>query len=493
MAWVLASTLAMGITGDARLAWVALVFFVRWACCDDVSKSKGVLVASVAILFFAYGRASITGIRRDIAATLAVACRSEAPVRLEGWVCGFPYYSYGGMAFDFRTRVGERERIVHVRTREFLVSYGDSLRVRGVWRWPRDIPEERWSARLLATGVCGEFRAFPGEVQVLPGVGGSWIAREVFFPCHDRVRRELCRGLGSKSGIAIGLLIGERGYIDRRASNAFRTLGISHLLALSGQHLGYVAAALVVLMRVLRRRWTLAILFALASYVAVVGPIISLYRSFVMAAVLILASMLKRALDPVTALVHAFIIVVLFYPHSFFSVASQLSFIATFAVVLSLRTLRRPESAGIACRAGFWIRSSLQVSLAAQLFVTPLIIHYFGVVSLWAPLATLVFGIPVAFILFYSGFAVLLAVLAPFANALVFAGLDWAAAIFEKGLVASADSVPGMVSPVAPDVWLYYGGLCFFAVARGRLWPKIVGTVALVLSFALEVLRRELS
>ena len=70
--------------------------------------------------------------------------------------------------------------------------------------------------------------------------------------------------------------------------------------------------------------------------------------------------------------------------------------------------------------------------------------------------------------------------------------MDRAAAIFEKGLVASADLVPGMVSPVAPDVWFYYGGLCFFAAAHGRLWPKIAGTVAMILSFALEVLRREL-
>ncbi|MBP2681365.1 MAG: hypothetical protein H6Q78_1228, partial [Candidatus Krumholzibacteriota bacterium] len=196
MAWVLASTLATGITGDARLALVALVFFVRWAWRDDVSKLKGVLVAWVAVLFFAYGHVSITGIREDIAGALAAASRSEGPVGLEGWVCGFPYYSYGGMAFDFRTRVGERERIVHVRTREFLVSYGDSLCVRGVWRRPRGIPEQQWSRRLLSAGVCGEFRAFPGEVEILSGVGGSWITRKVFFPCHDRIRRELCRGLG---------------------------------------------------------------------------------------------------------------------------------------------------------------------------------------------------------------------------------------------------------------------------------------------------------
>ncbi len=493
MAWVLASALAAGITGDARVAVVALVFFVWLVRRGEVSRAAGVLVVLVATLFFAYGYVSIASIRKNVADVSGIGSASEDPAKLEGWVCGFPYYWYGGMAFDFRTRVDGCERTVHVQTREFLVGYGDSLRVRGRWKSPRDVPPDRWSARLLAMGVCGDFRAYPGEVERLTGAGGNWITRKVFFPCHDRVRVELCRGLGSRSGIAIGLLIGERGYIDRRANGAFRTLGISHLLALSGQHLGYVAGALIVLFRLLRRRWTPVILLALALYVAVVGPIISLYRSFVMAAVLIVASLLKRPLDPVTALAQAFIVVVLFYPHSFYSAASQLSFIATFAVLVCLRTLRRPKSRGIANRVGFWIRSSLQVSLAAQLLVTPVIIHYFGVVSLLAPAATLVFAFPVAFILFFSAFAVAVAVLAPFAGPVVFAGLDRAATVFQTGLVASAGVLPGTVSPVAPKVWLYYGGLCFFAFARGRLWPKIVGALVVALSFAVDVVRRELS
>jgi competence protein ComEC len=224
-------------------------------------------------------------------------------------------------------------------------------------------------------------------------------------------------------------------------------------------------------------------------YVAVVGFIVSLYRALVMAVVIIVASVFRRPIDPVKALAHAFVIVLLVLPHTFFSVAFQLSFMATFAVLLSVRTLRPPATKTFATRLAFSIRSSLVVSLAAQLFVIPLILDYFGRVSLLSPVATLVFVLPVAFVLISSGVAVLVSIAVPLAGSFLFVGLDRVATLFQASLVASAAMVPGTVSFVAPDVWLYYGGLGLFVFARGRLWPKVGGTVVIVLSFAVALLR----
>lgn len=310
------------------------------------------------------------------------------------------------------------------------------------------------------------------------------MSRDVFFRCHDWVRQELCRGLGSRAGIPVALLIGERGYLDRRANEAFRKLGISHLLALSGLHLGFVAGALVLLLRALRRRGEPALLAALAAYVGVVGPIISLYRAFVMAAVLIAASIVKRPLTPLTALVQAFIVVLLVYPHAFYSVAFQLSFMATFAVLLCVRDIRPAGSRGVGCRVAFWVRSSLRVSVAAQLVVAPLIVHYFERMSLFSPLATLVFVFPTAFVLFASAAAVLVAAAVPAAGGLVFAGLDRVATLFQASLIRSAEVLPGVVSPPAPDAWLYYGGLLLIWAGRGRWWVAFAGAVVVALSFA---------
>jgi ComEC/Rec2-related protein len=455
----------------------------------ELSRVEGAFLLLTAAAFFAYGNVSITAARRDIERFLTAPPPSETEVTLEGWVCGFPHWRYAGAAFDFRTRVDGIEHTVLVQSKEFLVSYGDSLRLRGSWKAPGDLPAGRWTNRCLAIGVSGEFRALAGRVERLEGRGGGWLSRHVFFPCHDRARQELCRGLGSRSGLPIALLIGERGYIDRRVSQAFRTLGISHLLALSGLHLGFVAGAFVLLLRLLGRRVEAALLAILAVYVAIVGPIVSLYRAFVMAGVLIVASLLKRPLSPISALVRAFIVILLVQPHSFYSVAFQLSFMATLAVLLCVRTMRPPESRSIANRLVFWVRSSLRVSLAAQLFVAPLIIHYFGQLSLLSPLATLVFVVPVAFLLFLSAVAVFVAVASPAVASLVFAALDRVTTIFQGALVGSVLLVPGLLSPPGPNAWLYYGGLCLFVLARDKRRVKVAGVLVVCLSFAASLVR----
>lgn len=492
MVWFLVAALAAGITGDLGIALCALFLLLGLLRRRVRSRTEGACLAASGVVFFLYGWFWTAGFRTDVDRVLAAGSSWSEQSRLDGWVSRFPYYRYGGAAFDFRTRVEGVECTVLVQTKEFVVDYGDSLRLRGAWKKPAAGPRDAYTRRLLGKGVCGEFRAAPGGVERLNGAGGDWIGRRVLFPCHNRVRTELGRSLGSRAGIPIALLLGETGYLDNRANDAFRALGVTHLLALSGWNLSLVAGALLALLRLLRKRSSGAVLAALVFYVAVVGFIVSLYRALVMAMVLIVASIFKRPLDPVEALAHAFVILVLVYPNTFFSVGFQLSFMATLAVMLCVRILRPPASKTFVSRLVFSIRSSLVVSVAAQLFVTPIILHYFGRMSVMSPVATLVFVLPIAFVLIYSAISVLVSILVPAAGEVVFAGLDRITTLFQTSLVVSSEKVPGTLSFVAPDVWVYYGGLALFVLARGRRWAKIGGILLLVLSFVTGAFRNRL-
>ncbi len=492
MVWMLAAALAAGITRDPRIAVCALFLLLACARRRAGSRTEAVWLCVSGVLFFLYGWFWIAAFRADVERVRSESSQWSERSRLEGWVCRFPYYRYGGLAFEFRTRVDGVECTVLVQTKEFVVEYGDSLRLAGVWKKPTEGSEEAYARRLLGIGVCGEFRAAADGVERPGGVGGSWIGREVLFPCHDRVRRELGQSLGSRTGIPIALLLGETGYLDNRAKEAFRALGVTHLLALSGWNLSLVAGALVAFLRLLRKRSSAAVLAALVLYVAIVGFIVSLYRALVMAMVIIVASVFKRPLDPVGALARAFVIVVLVYPNTLFSVAFQLSFMATLAVMLCVRILRPPESKSFAARLFFSIRSSLVVSLAAQLFVTPIILHYFGSMSLMSPVATLVFVLPIAFVLIYSAVTVFASIVVPAAGGLLFAGLDRASTLFQAALVASAEKVPGTLSLAAPDPWVFYGGLTLYVLARGRRSRKAAGISLVVLSFVIGIIRQRL-
>jgi competence protein ComEC len=381
---------------------------------------------------------------------------------------------------------------VRVRSREFAVSYGDSVRVEGDWRAAEAGSADVFERRLLGWGVCGEFRAKAGGLRRLDGAGGSWITRRIFAPAHDRIRQALSRGLGSNQGFPIAVFLGETGYLDRRSGDAFKTLGITHLIALSGQHLCFISGAVVIVLRVVRRRSSALLLLAISLYVGVVGFIVSLWRSFVMVLVLAVAGALKRPLDPIDVLAKAFVIVVLFFPNTYYSVGFQLSFLATLALLVSVRGLRPEPCRSAISRAWFWIRSTVEVGVAAQLAVTPVLIHYFGSVSVLAPIATLVFVFPVAFVLLLSGFAASAATLVPAAGPVIFPVLDRSVSILERSVVAAAKLSPETCSPPPPEPHVYYAALALLAFSGGRKRRKIAGWLLLVISFAAGALRAQL-
>jgi competence protein ComEC len=211
-----------------------------------------------------------------------------------------------------------------------------------------------------------------------------------------------------------------------------------------------------------------------------------------MVLVVALAAALKRPLDPVKVLAEAFVIVLLFFPNTYYAVGFQLSFLATLALLLSVRGLRPGVSKTVVARVWFWTRSSLEVSVAAQLAVTPVLIHYFDRVSVLAPIATLVFVFPVAFVLLFSGFAAISSTLVPVAGPVLFAVLDRSVAMLERSVVVSANLIPATVSPPAPEPWLYYAGLAFLAYARGHAGRKIAGWSLLAISFVVGALRGQL-
>jgi ComEC/Rec2-related protein len=491
MVWVLAAALAAGVTGDLRIAAGAVFVFAYVVGTGRWAKGRAASLVLVGALYFLHAHISMGALRRDISRVSEQAASRPGAITLVGWVCGFPYYRVGGRVFAFRTRIEGVECTVLVRSKEFDVDYGDSLRITGGWKVPRDGLRDS-ERRLVGMGVCGDFRAGAGAVERGSGCAGNWITRRILAPCHERIREELSRGLGSRCGLPIAVLLGETGYLDRRSSSAFTAFGITHLIALSGQHLYFIAGFVLILLRIVRRRSGAALLAAIWAYVAVVGFIVSLWRAFVMVVVLGLASAVKRRLDPVRALADAFVVVLLFYPFTYYSVGFQLSFLATLALLLCVRGIEPPESMAWRARFAFSIRSSVLVSIAAQLIVLPVIIHYFDRVSLFSPIATLIYVVPVAFVLLYSGFAAVLSLVIPASGSLTYPILDRSVVVLERSLVTAAGFLPGTVSLPEPNGWVYYAGLGILAFSSRGQRRTMLGWMLMGASFFSDSIARQL-
>jgi ComEC/Rec2-related protein len=465
--WSLSAALIAGVTQRPGVGVVFVLIVIAVARGPRARAVAGVAAA----LCVLYGLVVVRGLDNDRACFLDAAS-SGATLGLEGVVASFPRTYPYGTEFSFDTRVGGRRVRLRLRATRFDIHYGDRLRARA-----RYVRTRTPTHALYAEGQVGVVRAGYGDIDVDAGEGG---ARRALWLAHRHARVALSRHLGSRSGLPLALLIGERGFVDRRARDAFARLGASHLLALSGMHLGIVAGLAWSLLGVAggRRRSMLAVLASvLAFYVGVVGEVHSLRRALVMAVVLIAARLLERPPSPTRALGLALFLLLSIAPASAYSVGFQLSFAATFAVILVVTHLPRPAYRGRIARAWSNVVIAPVASAGVLVFVAPMQLGYFGALSVMSPLATIAFLPPVAVLLVGSAlFAATAGV--PAVGPAMQVALALAADATENAALILSRHTPAPIGLPVPDMAVYYAGLSVAWIGRRHAWAVSAGVIA---------------
>jgi len=482
MVWGVAAALTVGITGDVRVFfWVAACVCLRaWRW--RFSKRRFPAFVFLLLLFYFYG---VAAIRTYDERSATVASFAGDTIRVRGAVCSFPTLRYGRQTFGLKTRFHGQPMVLRVRAKTFTVDYGDSILVRGPVTRVASRPTGEGSIYLMSLGAAGEVRAT--SLTKLERRGGNALVRHVFWPLHDRVRQRLARGFGAASGLPLALLIGERNALDSKVRDSFKRLGITHLLALSGFHLGLVVAAVLGIQRLLGRSSPGTLVVLLGAYVGMVGSIVSLDRALIMVVLMVAARLARRPMNPLNSLGGAYILILLARPYVIYGLSFQLSFVATYAVLLCVAKL---PTAGARSRAGRVVdavRASLSISCAAQLLVAPIILAVFGQISLMSPLATLVCVPPVAIVLMGSAVAAMVSLVHSNAGILVCGLLDPLCRWFSDTVVMVAEMGPQLMEIPPPNAGVYYTGLACAWFGRGGRWMRAVGLVMMALAFVKPV------
>jgi len=407
-------------------------------------------------------------------------------VRLDGWVCGFPQSGRYGTTFPFATHIQGRPMQVAVRAEVFDVAYGDSLSLRA------RLPENARSSfeYLASRGVSGEARVRFEDVVMTKGRSGCPLLRNVLWPMHRGARTRLARALGAGAALPVGLLLGERGMLDRAAYHAVRNLGIAHLLALSGMHLTMIAVLAVAATHFAPRRRDGAIAVALSLYVGMVGDIDSLTRAWVMALLILGARWLVRPPKPIAALNTALLLMMLGRPCAILSVGLQLSFAATLALLLCVQRLpkalvrppspARPRMVRMSMRVAQGAAVAFSVSAAVEVFIAPLQLHHFGQLSVVGPVATVVFLLPVTIL---QGLALAASWPAPILAHVTTPAMIQLSTTLLDSIVAAGAVAPRPVAAGPPNVFVYYAAV-FVIWARPRAWLAwVVAAAGLLLSW----------
>ncbi|MBQ0725684.1 MAG: DNA internalization-related competence protein ComEC/Rec2 [Cycloclasticus sp.] len=204
---------------------------------------------------------------------------------------------------------------------------------------------------------------------------------------RDRVDQALPNS--AHSGVIKALLLGDRAGISQQQWSVFRKTGTSHLIAISGLHIGLVSALVFGLVRWLGLRFRLtsrrllqysivAGFMAALIYAAFAGFAIPTKRALIMLFVIYAGIYWQRYYSPFHIISLALIAVLFYDPLSIMSAGFWLSFAAVAVILFMLvGRFKRPRSINQMLRLQLWISVGL----------LPLVLYFFQQVSLVSPLA----------------------------------------------------------------------------------------------------------
>lgn len=207
--------------------------------------------------------------------------------------------------------------------------------------------------------------------------------------------------------VIAAMALGDKSALDSNTRNSYSISGASHILAVSGLHVGIIFQLFIFLLGGRKYSfYTIALsLISIWTYVFLIGLPASAVRAAIMLSAYSLSLAFHRTGLPLNTLAAAYIFMLFISPLYLFELSFQLSFLAVASILLffpplySLLTIRS--------RFVRWAWGLLCVSLAAQIGTLPVIVYYFGRISCYSLLTNYI-AIPSATLILYLGAALIL-------------------------------------------------------------------------------------
>lgn len=235
-------------------------------------------------------------------------------------------------------------------------------------------------------GVHWQFKSQSNPLQTCQIIGRSIVGKvkmirlkglqhiEEHFPTEAR-------------GFAAALLFGDSDWIEEEIFNAYKSLSLVHILAISGLHVGIITAGLYYLLIRLgcpTERTKFILIILLPFYCIVAGGAPSVIRASLTVVVFLSFSLCRIRISSVAILCYIFLFLLMINPSYLFHVGFQLSFFITFALLMSNRILEKNKHRGM-------VWQSFVVTSICQLCSLPIILYYFHEFSLWGFLLNIIY------------------------------------------------------------------------------------------------------
>ncbi|GAB4275182.1 MAG: DNA internalization-related competence protein ComEC/Rec2 [Candidatus Promineifilaceae bacterium] len=369
--------------------------------------------------------------------------------------------------------------LVLVRAPRFpVIPYGTKIAINGRLQTPPDNPDFSYRNYLARQGIYSMISR--PRITIVAENQGSPIKKAI-FTFKQNAQTTINHILPDpQASLLAGILLGNDNGLPNTLAEQFRTTGLTHIIAISGFNIAILIAIMVSAAQPIvgRKPAVAAAIVGVTLYTILVGADASVVRAAIMGSLYLIASrLLGRPSFPYASLFLAALLMTAINPLTLWDVGFQLSFGATLGLMLyadpitrwTRRKLLQWLDWAVVQQIMGLLSEAVLVTLAAQILTLPLMIAYFGQLSVVSFLANALVLPVQPGVMLWGGMAALAGMAVPLLGQI----LGWVAWLFLSYtifMVRLLATVPGAAVPVSLSPTAVLG--MFAVIAAATWWGK---------------------
>lgn len=286
-----------------------------------------------------------------------------------------------------------------------------------------------------------------------------------------------------EASVMKAMLLGEKGSLDREIKGLYQRSGIAHVLAISGLHISLLGMGIYQILKKCRLPEAAAVLISvliIVLYGFMTGFAVSSLRAVIMFSLQMIAKLLGRTYDLITAAFVAAVLILLEQPLYLYHSGFLFSFGCVFAIAFLVPALTTDKGKKKTDR--HWLIQLLLSSGALTMATLPLSLWFFYQIPLYSVLVNLMV-IPLMSFLAAGGMILLAAggmgaAAAIPASVLVMGVL----AVYEKVCLVSEALPMHLVTPGKPEIWqilLYLSAILLILIFHKKVSLQVKWAIVL--------------
>lgn len=292
------------------------------------------------------------------------------------------------LGVPFGHPVSKDEKFLITTNAYTVYNYGDKLQVDGLLGIPENIEGFDYRMYLAKDNIL--YVCKNPKIKLLASDQGSQVYA-VILKIKNKLQEKIIAFLPApQSGLLIGLILGGDDKLSKGVQDDFSTTGLTHIVAVSGYNVTIVAEYLMlagIFLGLWRKQAFWLALVGIFLFVVMTGLSSSAVRAGVMGGLILWAMKNGRLANAQNSIIFSASAMLIINPLLLrWDVGFQLSFLATIGIVYFYPLI---EKYSIKKHGLSFLSEILFLTLSAQIFVLPVILHDFQKLSIISPLANL--------------------------------------------------------------------------------------------------------